>query len=323
MDQELSRLRAENQRLSKLAHEDWLTGTFNRGHTQEVVNGLLKQGGGIMLMIDVDRFKQINDRYGHIMGDRVLQAIAAQLRTMVFRTDVLGRIGGDEFVIFMPLQQEQRFVDERCAQIRERLRSVRVEHQDLPLSVTVAGDCSRPEDDYDILFDRVDQLLLEKKRARRRQQEGPFRVPEKGIVLDMEHIRDELSEQESIPGAYCQDYETFKSIYRFVERRLRRVETPVCIMLFTLTDERGAFPSLRQREEQMDILRDQIQLSLRAGDVFTRYTSCQFLVMVCGADMEQSEMIAQRITGNFERALEHWDGELLHHCYPLQKFSAK
>ena len=87
--------------------------------------------------------------------------------------------------------------------------------------------------------------------------------------------------------------------------------------------ERGAFPSLRQREEQMDILRDQIQLSLRAGDVFTRYTSCQFLVMVCGADMEQSEMIAERITGNFKRSMEQWEGELLHHCYPLQKSSGK
>lgn len=322
MQQEISRLRAENQRLEKLAHEDWLTGTLNRGYTQEVVDGLLPQGG-VMLMLDVDRFKQINDRYGHIMGDRVLQAVAAQLRTMVFRTDVLGRIGGDEFVIFMPLQQEQRFVEERCAQIRERLRSVRVGNLELPLSVTVAGACSQPRDDYDALFDRVDQLLLAKKRTRRRGPERPPRVPEKGVVLDMEHIRSELSEQQTIPGAFCQDYETFKSIYRFVERRLRRVDTPVCTLLFTLTDAQGAFPSLRQREGQMGVLREQIQSSLRAGDVFTRYTSCQFLVMVCGADMEQSEMIAQRITGNFERALEHWDGELLHHCYPLQKFSDK
>ncbi|QNL44846.1 diguanylate cyclase [Oscillibacter hominis] len=323
MQQELSKLKQENERLEQLAHLDWLTGICNRGYTQECVDELLSnRQAGVLLVLDVDRFKQVNDRYGHITGDRLLEEIAAKLRSMVFRTDILGRVGGDEFVIFMPIAQEERFVEERCAQIRDRLRFVELDGQEFQLSVTVAGALAEQGDDYQTLFDRADQILLEKKRARKRfstlsvqEHKG---MSKKGIAIDMERIREELSEQEMIPGAYCQDYETFKSIYRFVERRMRRVNMPVCILLFTLTDGKGEFPDLHQREAQMHVLQESIQNSLRSGDVFTQYTSCQFLVMVSDSDSSQAEGIAERISDVFYRTLDLWSGSLLHHCYPMQ-----
>lgn len=121
-----------------------------------------------------------------------------------------------------------------------------------------------------------------------------------------------------IPGAYCQDYETFKNIYRFVERRLRRAKISSYILLLTLTDGNGDFPPLEKRERQMAALRELIQNSLRSGDVFTQYSSCQYLVMVADASAENVEMIAARIREAFYRIIDNGSGQvLLHHCYPM------
>ena len=115
------------------------------------------------------------------------------------------------------------------------------------ISATVCGSLYQPGDDYKSLFDRADQLLLAEKRKKDRKPvvaaaEQRRSAARKSIDIDMALIRSELSEQELISGAYCQDYETFKRIYRFVERRLRRSSESVYIILFTLTDKNGDLP---------------------------------------------------------------------------------
>lgn len=121
------------------------------------------------------------------------------------------------------------------------------------------------------MFGRADQKLIQNKRRRNRKNVGRTVRGEdawmkKGIDIDMKRIRRELAEQELLQGAYCQDYDTFKNIYRFVERRLRRTQSSVYIILLTLTDGRGEFPELTDREENMEILEGIIQNSLRLGE---------------------------------------------------------
>lgn len=253
----------------------------------------------------MDHFKQINDRYGHIAGDCVLQEVVRILNLMTFKQDILGRIGGDEFVIYMPLEQNQNFIDERCYQIRIRLLGIQMTNPLINgISATVCGSLYQPGDDYKSLFDRADQLLLAEKRKKDRKPvvaaaEQRRSAARKSIDIDMALIRSELSEQELISGAYCQDYETFKRIYRFVERRLRRSSESVYIILFTLTDKNGDLPKLLTREKQIDTLKSVIQHSLRLGDVFTQYSSCQYLIMVSDVNSQNVELIAQRISESF------------------------
>lgn len=143
---------------------------------------------------------------------------------------------------------------------------------------------------------------------------------QKSIEIDMERIREELSEQEMIQGAYCQEYDIFKIIYRFVARRLKRTKGSACIILLTLTDSRGELPALADRQEQMEFLRELIQRSIRSGDVFTKYSSCQFLIMALDVSLENAEQIAERIRTSFEMRLGEDAGRvLLHHCYPMKE----
>lgn len=319
MNEDIIKLKEENERLSRVAEMDWLTGLYNRGSSEEKINQLLeKTETGLMLVIDVNHFKQVNDRYGHIAGDHLLQEIARILGFMALRKDLIGRIGGDEFVIYMPITKDKHFAEGRIQQIKERLASISLKEANTKLSVSIGWAIYQEGDDYQSLFDRADQKLLKEKRARDRKNGGRFADVQSGIDMDIKRIRTELTEHDLVKGAYCQDYDTFKSIYRFVERRMQRMKSSAYIILFTLTNDEGDFPSLREREQQMILLSEKIQENLRATDVYTQYTSGQFLVMVSDVTEELAEMIAERIQrafyNDYEEKAEHI---LLHHCYPL------
>jgi two-component system cell cycle response regulator len=99
------RLRADLGHALELALTDPLTGLYNQRYLMRHLRGLLVSGapnGLAVLMLDVDHFKQVNDAYGHPVGDRALTAIAETLRANIRAFDSLARYGGEEFVVVMP-----------------------------------------------------------------------------------------------------------------------------------------------------------------------------------------------------------------------------
>ncbi|WP_018275027.1 diguanylate cyclase [Teredinibacter turnerae] len=106
----VSRLKAqeeEEQKLFKLSSTDSMTGVFNRGYFLELANRAHRQGerydhNFCVMMLDVDNFKSINDRFGHAEGDRALTQIGNILKNSVRKTDIIGRVGGEEFAIVLP-----------------------------------------------------------------------------------------------------------------------------------------------------------------------------------------------------------------------------
>ena len=100
--QDISTQRQESVRLRRLAHHDPLTGVLNRAGFDDYLAQRLGEGGGpalAILCIDLDRFKPVNDRHGHPVGDQVLRMFAARLVALVRPTDAVARLGGDEFAI--------------------------------------------------------------------------------------------------------------------------------------------------------------------------------------------------------------------------------
>lgn len=121
--QSLARIRLQEE-LAHLAMHDALTGLANRALLREHVDAALADGssageGVAMMFLDLDGFKTINDQLGHTTGDEVLREVAHRLRTAVRDSDVIGRFGGDEFVVLC-----REIDDARAAQIAERLRAV-------------------------------------------------------------------------------------------------------------------------------------------------------------------------------------------------------
>jgi diguanylate cyclase (GGDEF)-like protein/PAS domain S-box-containing protein len=98
---------AAEERLRHMADHDALTGLYNRRRFEEeldrhIVHGRRYGVDGALLVIDLDRFKRVNDEHGHRAGDRVLAAVGRVLRGRLRESDILARFGGDEFAVLMP-----------------------------------------------------------------------------------------------------------------------------------------------------------------------------------------------------------------------------
>ncbi|WP_312433090.1 sensor domain-containing diguanylate cyclase [Lacrimispora sp.] len=89
--------------LQELSKQDSLTGLLNRATAIHAIRNTLKnsQGHHILIMLDIDRFKQLNDNYGHQFGDKALHRAASRLKSVLRRDDIFGRLGGDEFIILL------------------------------------------------------------------------------------------------------------------------------------------------------------------------------------------------------------------------------
>ncbi|HWX49690.1 MAG TPA: PleD family two-component system response regulator [Roseomonas sp.] len=112
------RLRADLDRSLELAVTDSLTGLRNRRYVTRHLEGLLRAGRAALLLLDVDRFKTVNDTYGHVAGDLVLKEVATRLKEHLRAVDVVARFGGEEFVVAMG-----GAVEEEALQVAERLRA--------------------------------------------------------------------------------------------------------------------------------------------------------------------------------------------------------
>ncbi|HJU04732.1 MAG TPA: diguanylate cyclase [Nitrospiraceae bacterium] len=123
-EQHLKELTAKNRELDQMAIRDPLTGLYNRRFFDEALTREWQQfqrsgEAFTVIIMDVDAFKAINDEYGHETGDRALQQVGTALRANLRESDLIARVGGDEFAALLP-----RTDTEHCEQVSEKLREV-------------------------------------------------------------------------------------------------------------------------------------------------------------------------------------------------------
>lgn len=189
--QMMERLREENQRaenmnqqlheanemLELLATTDSLTATSNRRHFLQQAQSELqraRRNGDVLtiLLVDFDHFKQINDCFGHEMGDRVLIEVTAQLTRMLRSNDLIGRMGGEEFAILLPkttAEQAAKIAERMCMAMHDlQLDEVGAAQPKITISVGVASS-GRDGDDIPSLLRAADTRLYVAKDAGRDQ----------------------------------------------------------------------------------------------------------------------------------------------------------
>lgn len=156
-----------NAKLSQLAKIDKLTNLLNRAALDSALFSSMELGQKLdysvsVLLLDLDNFKNINDTYGHVVGDTALQCIADIIRKNVRDTDYAGRWGGDEFMIIMDHTgpEDAARVAER---IRTRVESAQLANKEVRLTTSIGVTTMRKDDDRYAIFKRADDALYKAK----------------------------------------------------------------------------------------------------------------------------------------------------------------
>lgn len=179
---EADRLRASVQDGLRLAVIDPLTGLHNRRFGLAQLQAIAEKARGCgaafaVLVVDIDRFKSINDRFGHGAGDAVLVEVAARLRQNLRAGDLIARIGGEEFLIALPdiaLPEARAIAERLCAVMIEQAFDLgRGEAQPVTISIGLAiseaGETPAHVETVTDIFDRADRALMRSKSAGRNQ----------------------------------------------------------------------------------------------------------------------------------------------------------
>ena len=151
--------------LEKDIQLDAMTGLFNRKYTEKHINSLLKEkrAGGLLLLLDLDEFKKVNDMNGHQAGDALIKEIAAILKNNSNETDIAGRVGGDEFMLFMPGVEEKCEGEARAEILIEETGKI-LKTMGFEQSCSIGIVCANGETEtFEDLYQRADEALYKAK----------------------------------------------------------------------------------------------------------------------------------------------------------------
>lgn len=167
--EDINKEKTREDRLVYLSEIDSMTGVCNRGSGERKISRLLEAGvGGMLLLIDCDKFKSINDTYGHIVGDAVIIAIAETLQKVCGPRDIVMRLGGDEFAMFIPKLVGKEEAEAFFKQLFTEISQIYIaEMGDRKIYVSLgAAICEENQGaTFDELYRKMDSAMYESKKV--------------------------------------------------------------------------------------------------------------------------------------------------------------
>jgi len=175
----MQQAKADQEQLERLAKFDSLTGLYNRRAIFHRLDGQIKHAGRYneefsLIMLDIDHFKKVNDQYGHLTGDDVLQEVATLVRQNIRDTDTAGRYGGEEFIIILPRAHlaSALNVAERIRRAIETAEMKDSKGNVFSITVSQGLSCYQPGQGEYSLISRADAALYRAKESGRNRVEG-------------------------------------------------------------------------------------------------------------------------------------------------------
>ena len=151
-----------------MAQTDLMTGIYNRGHGESLIEqSLHNKVNGMMCIIDCDKFKSINDTYGHSVGDDVIIAIAHTLQNVCRKNDIIMRLGGDEFAMYFQGVTEKKNANEIFERIFKRTEKLNIKalgDRRITLSLGACFYDGIADISYDSLYCKADEAMYKSKK---------------------------------------------------------------------------------------------------------------------------------------------------------------
>ncbi len=292
------------------SYTDALTGLKNRAYLEKELKKLLKEGHkGTLFMTDLDNFKSMNDTYGHMVGDAVLQNFADTLKIYSKDDDILCRLGGDEFVAFFKDVTDKKVASEKATGViktfAEKMGTMGYAGI---VSVSIGAKITESGETFETLYsDADDTLYFVKENGKNSYHFWSKDGAVSDVVLEaidtdaeLEDIHRMISnEQGQDKGAFHVEYEEFKKLYDFSMRTVGRSNRDVQTLLFTLSA--GRTNTEVAMDDIMEILKQTVITSLRSVDTGTKYSCSQYIVLLMDTDIENGRAVAGRVLENFNQ----------------------
>ena len=317
--------------IHKAKDVDFLTGLLIRRSFEDQVNTYLDNSlnRGVMFLMDVDNFLYVNKNYGHIAGDHIICRLADTIRSHAEADSLMCRVSGDEFAVFYPNERAEEWITDVAksilADFQKAISDIDTDHM---ISVSIGISCSNnPRERCKNLLQQCDKALYYVKnngknsyQLLQRDSEAFSESQNKGFQIDIAQLKSHLSEEAPAVGAYSVDYGNFEKIYRLIARSLSRNRKDAQIILFSITENIHGTMEISDLNDAMDVLERCIIGSLRKGDVTSRYSSSQQVVIMIDSNRENGHMIAERIIANYFRMYDNYNLDLV---YNIEEILAK
>jgi len=159
-----------NERICHLQNKatiDELTSCFNKNTINEYAKYWLEIQDFGLIILDIDKFKTINDTYGHYIGDCILSDLSKLIKMHLHDDDLLGRFGGEEFIVL--INDSSNNIENIANRLRQLIQDFIFIYEDLKLSITVSIGCTycKRYEEFDVLFKKADESLYEAKNSGR------------------------------------------------------------------------------------------------------------------------------------------------------------
>lgn len=288
--------------LQKEMTTDPMTGILNKAGANKELAEACAEEVGILMMIDLDSFKLVNDIYGHDMGDKILIRFAELLKEAVDEEDIVGRIGGDEFIGFIKntideedVSKISRFMNKEMVKSAKEMMG---EDMNIPLGVSI-GAVRVPAEgsEFEELSKKADKALYAVKQNGKHDysfyqkgSESKDGAEEQGSKNNLKEIKQIISERNEGKGAYTVNFDKLQVIYKFLNRNDKLTHNVSGFICFNIEGQNGATIT----DEVKDSFEEYLIVNLKKNDVVSRYSG-RFFVLCVGCDGEKYEDIAGRL----------------------------
>ena len=281
---------------------DPMTGLLNKSASQRKIDELCREKQGVLMMIDLDSFKLVNDIYGHGMGDKILIRFSELIKEVIRSSDLTGRMGGDEFIAFCQNVNDESIIAAKTKYLNEKLLASAKEYMGEDMSIplgTSIGTVFAPNEgtDFQTLYQKADEALYKVKQNGKHGYafygDTHYDKDLSSLPNDIYNLRMILGERNIEPGAYNVSFDYFKIIYRLMVRIAGNYNKGIQMLQITLdTGDKSI----------TEAFGNTLRKTLRKSDCITQKSNNQFLVLLIEAHLSECEIVENRI-------LDRWNQE--------------
>lgn len=283
---------------------DFLTGLPMRNRGEKLAAQFMQQDNGYLVFLDMDNLKKMNDLYGHKDGDRALKLLGSLLMEYA-QHSVVCRLGGDEFLMFVPGVSKDEIVkivtgiQEKFEQNKEKDAEIRCASVSVGICEVIKGD------PFEECYSKADKALYHVKQNGKGsyffyQQMENEQVADPGTGKDLALIAKALRDSGNYSGALNLEYREFAKLYEYMKHLGDRYRYQCYLVMVTLETTSNSVMHIENIEQALERMEQAIRKKIRSVDACTRYSSMQYLVILFEADESKISDIMERIFAQYD-----------------------